>query len=101
MKRDPENAELVLNDDLIATENGGELIGGSQREDNVDLLIERIKAEGLNQADYEWYIDIRRYGSVPHSGFGIGLERTVRWICGIEHVRETIPFPRTIGRLKP
>jgi len=101
MKRDPENAELVLNDDLIATENGGELIGGSQREDDVNLLIERIKHEGLNQADYEWYIDIRRYGSVPHSGFGIGLERTVRWICGIEHVRETIPFPRTIGRLKP
>lgn len=101
MKRDPENSELVLNDDLIATENGGELIGGSQREDDVDLLVERINREGLNQADYEWYLDIRRYGSVPHSGFGIGLERTVRWICGIEHVRETIPFPRTIGRLKP
>lgn len=101
MKRDPQNADLVLNDDLIATEGGGELIGGSQREDDVNLLIERINNEGLNQADYEWYLDVRRYGSVPHSGFGIGLERAVRWICGIEHVRETIPFPRTIGRLKP
>lgn len=101
MKRDPNNSDLVLNDDLIATEGGGELIGGSQREDDVNLLIERIDKEGLNRADYEWYLDIRRYGSVPHSGFGIGLERAVRWICGIEHVRETIPFPRTIGRLKP
>ncbi|MEK7213325.1 MAG: asparagine--tRNA ligase [Patescibacteria group bacterium] len=101
MKRDPQNQELVLNDDLIATENGGELIGGSQREDDIKLLEERIKAEGLNQADYEWYLDLRRYGSVPHSGFGIGLERTVRWIAGVEHVRECIPFPRTISRLKP
>ncbi len=101
MKIDPTNTDLVLNDDLIATDNGGELIGGSQREDSVELLTERIKAEGLNMADYEWYIDLRRFGSVPHSGFGIGLERAVRWICGIEHVRETILFPRTIGRLKP
>ncbi len=101
MKRDSVNPELVLNDDLIATEGGGELIGGSQREDNVDLLIERIKHEGLNMEDYEWYLDLRRYGSVPHSGFGIGLERAVRWVCGVEHIRECIPFPRTIGRLKP
>ena len=101
MKRDPQNENLVLNDDLIATEGGGELIGGSQREDDLNLLQERIKAEGLNQADYEWYLDIRRYGSVPHSGFGIGLERAVRWITGVEHIRECIPFPRTIGRLKP
>lgn len=101
MKRDPQNPELVLNDDLIATEGGGELIGGSQREDEIKLLEQRIKAEGLNQADYEWYLDLRRFGSVPHSGFGIGLERTVRWIAGVEHVRECIPFPRTISRLKP
>lgn len=101
MKRDAGNPDLVCNDDLIATDNGGELIGGSQREDNYDLLLERIKAEGLNVEDYQWYLDLRKYGSVPHSGFGIGLERTVRWICGIEHVRETIAFPRTIGRLKP
>ena len=101
MKRAAENTDLVYNDDLIATEGGGELIGGSQREEDVDVLLERIKAEGLNLEDYQWYLDIRRYGSVPHSGFGIGLERTVRWICGVEHIRECIPFPRTIGRLKP
>ena len=101
MKRDPQNEKYVLNDDLIATDGGGEIIGGSQREENVDVIIERMKAEGLNQADYEWYLDIRRYGSVPHSGFGIGLERAVRWITGAEHIREAIPFPRTIGRLKP
>ncbi len=101
VKHDPTNNDLVLNDDLIATENGGELVGGSQREENVQVLMERIQHEGLQQEDYEWYLDTRRYGSVPHSGFGIGLERTVRWICGVEHVRECIPFPRTIGRLKP
>ncbi len=101
VKHDPNNDNLVLNDDLIATENGGELIGGSQREENVQVLKQRIQHEGLQQEDYEWYLDTRRYGSVPHSGFGIGLERTVRWICGVEHVRECIPFPRTIGRLKP
>lgn len=101
MKRDPENADLVLNDDLIATEGAGELIGGSQREDNFDLLLLRIKDEGLNESDYDWYLDLRKYGSVPHSGFGIGLERTVRWITGVEHIRECIPFPRTIGRLRP
>ncbi|TAN34052.1 asparagine--tRNA ligase [Patescibacteria group bacterium] len=101
MKRDSANTELVLNDDLIATEGGGELIGGSQREDDFDLLLERIKKEGLNADDYQWYLDLRRYGSVPHSGFGIGLERTVRWLAGAEHIRECIPFPRTIGRLKP
>ncbi len=101
MKRDPGNPDLVLNDDLIATDNGGEIIGGSQREDNYDLLLEKITAEGLNLEDYKWYLDLRKYGSAPHSGFGIGLERTVRWICGIEHIRECIPFPRTIARLKP
>lgn len=101
MKRDSISQELVLNDDLIATDGGGEIIGGSQREDDIDLLEKRIKAEGLNQEDYEWYLDLRCYGAVPHSGFGIGLERTVRWISGAEHIRECIPFPRTIGRLKP
>ncbi|MEK7681141.1 MAG: asparagine--tRNA ligase [Patescibacteria group bacterium] len=101
MKRDPNNAELVLNDDLIAIEGAGEIIGGSQREDDFDLLLSRIKAEGLSEADYEWYTDLRKYGSVPHAGFGIGLERMVRWISGTEHIRECIPFPRTTGRLKP
>ncbi len=101
MKQDPENPDLVLNDDLIATEGAGEISGGSQREDNFDLLLAKIKAEGLPQADYDWYLDLRKYGSVPHSGFGIGLERIVRWITGVEHIRECIPFPRTISRLRP
>ena len=101
MKRDLENADLVLNDDLIATEGAGELIGGSQREDDYELLLGRIIAEGLNPEEYQWYLDLRKYGSVPHSGFGIGLERAVRWITGVEHIRECIPFPRTIGRLRP
>ncbi len=101
MKTDPSDATRVFNDDLIATEGGGELIGGSQREENVDILLARIKEEGLNQADYEWYLDTRRFGGVPHAGFGIGLERVVRWISGVEHIRECIPFPRTIGRLRP
>jgi len=101
MKRDPQNAELVLNDDLIGIEGAGELIGGSQREDDHELLLQRIKEEGLNVEDYQWYLDLRKYGSVPHSGFGIGLERTVRWIAGTQHIRECIPFARTITRLKP
>lgn len=100
-KRDPENPNLVLNADLLAPENGGEIIGGSQREEDVTSLEQRIAEEGLNRADYEWYLDIRKYGSVPHSGFGIGLERAVRWITGVEHIRECIPFPRLITRLKP
>lgn len=101
MKVDPKNPNIVLNDDLIATDNGGEIAGGSQREDDYDLLLEKIKHENYNLDDYKWYLDLRQYGSVPHSGFGIGLERIVRWICGFEHIRESIPFPRTIGRLKP
>lgn len=101
MKIDSDNSDLVLNDDLIGIEGAGELIGGSQREDNYDLLLERIKHEGLNEKDYEWYLDLRKYGAVPHSGFGIGVERVVRWISGAEHIRECIPFPRTINRLKP
>ncbi len=101
MKIDPEDSSRVLNDDLIAIEEAGEIIGGSQREDDFDLLLKRIKHEGLSEKDYEWYTDLRKYGSVPHSGFGIGLERMVRWMCGVEHIRECIPFPRTINRLKP
>lgn len=101
MKIDPEDASRVLNDDLIATEGAGEIIGGSQREDNFDLLLERIREENLPEAEYEWYTDLRKYGSVPHSGFGIGVERMVRWMSGVEHIRECIPFPRTVNRLKP
>jgi len=101
MKRDPENPDLVLGSDLIAPEGHGEIIGGSEREDNYDLLLERMKEEKLPIEDFQWYLDLRKYGSVPHSGFGYGLERLTGWICGIHHIRETIPFPRMINRLKP
>ena len=101
MKRDPKDDSRVLNNDMLAPEGYGEIIGGSERETDYDLLVERMKEEGLNPKEYEWYLDLRKYGSVPHSGFGIGLERYVRWICGIEHIRETIPFPRMINRIRP
>jgi asparaginyl-tRNA synthetase len=101
MKRDPKNPEYVLNADLLAPEGYGEIIGGSQREDNYDVLIERIKEHKLDPKVFEWYLDLRKYGSVPHSGFGYGLERITGWICGTPHIRETIPFPRMISRLKP
>lgn len=101
MKPDPNDPGFVLNDDMLAPEGYGEVIGGSQRIDDYALLKERVLAHGLKLEDFDWYLDLRRYGSVPHGGFGIGLERTVAWICGLEHVRETIPFARTLNRLKP
>ncbi|MFQ5797673.1 MAG: asparagine--tRNA ligase [Bacteroidota bacterium] len=101
MKRDPKNKELALAVDVLAPEGYGEIIGGSQREDNYDTLLQRIKEHNLPQQAFEWYLDLRRYGSVPHAGFGLGVERTVGWICGLDHVRETIPFPRMIYRLTP
>jgi asparaginyl-tRNA synthetase len=101
MKRDPENPKVALAVDVLAPEGYGEIIGGSQREDNLDFLLERIEQHKLPQNFFEWYLDLRRFGSVPHSGFGLGLERTVTWICGIEHLRETIPFPRMIYRNTP
>ena len=101
MKRDPSDPSRVLNADLLAPEGYGEIIGGSQREDNLDLLIERMKEHKLPIKEFEWYLDTRRYGSVPHSGFGYGLERIVTWLCGLKHVRESIPFPRLINRLRP
>jgi len=101
MKRDPENENLALAVDVLAPEGYGEIIGGSQREDDLNKLLERIKEHNLPQEAFEWYLDLRRYGSVPHSGFGLGLERTVGWICGLEHLRETIPFPRMIYRNTP
>ncbi len=101
MKRDPENPKLALAVDVLAPEGYGEIIGGSQREDDFDLLLQRIKDHNLPQEAFEWYLDLRRYGSVPHSGFGLGVERTVAWICGLDHVRETIPFPRMIYRNTP
>ena len=101
MKRHPDNPEVVKGVDLLAPEGYGEIIGGSERETDCELLIERIKEHGLNQEDFEWYLDLRRFGSVPHSGFGLGLERLVRWVCGLNHVRETAPFPRRYGRITP
>jgi asparaginyl-tRNA synthetase len=101
MKRDPENPKLALAVDVLAPEGYGEIIGGSQREDDLDLILERLKEHNLPQSAFEWYLDLRRYGSVPHAGFGLGVERTVSWICGLDHVRETIPFARMIYRLTP
>ena len=101
MRRDPKNEDLALCADLIAPEGFGEIIGGSEREADYDTLLKRIKEHKLPQKAFEWYLDLRKYGSVPHSGFGIGLERIVGWICGTPHVRETIPFPRMINRLYP
>ena len=101
MKTDPDDERVVKNVDLLAPQGYGEIIGGSQREDDLDTLVSRIAAKDLNPDDYEWYTDLRKYGSVPHGGFGLGIERTVSWICGLKHVRETIPFPRTMGRMHP
>jgi asparaginyl-tRNA synthetase len=101
MKRDPKNPKLALAVDVLAPEGYGEIIGGSQREDDLAALLDRVKEQNLPREAFEWYIDLRRYGSVPHSGFGLGVERTVSWICGLEHLREAIPFPRMIYRLTP
>ncbi len=95
------DSDLVYAADLIAPDGYGELIGGSQRIDDLDLLKRRLDEEGLPHEPYEWYLDLRRYGSVPHSGFGLGVERTIAWVCGLDHVRETIPFPRQINRIYP
>lgn len=101
MKPDPDRPETVLGADMLAPEGYGEVIGGGQRLEDLALLEERIKEHKLPEEAYSWYVDLRRYGSVPHSGFGLGVERTVAWICGIEHIRETIAFPRTLYRLYP
>lgn len=100
MKRDPQDPTKVLGVDVIAP-GAGEVVGGSVREDDLQLLQQRIEHERLPQAAFQWYLDLRRYGSVPHAGFGIGLERSLSWICGVEHVRECIPFPRTLERIYP
>ena len=101
MKRDSDNPDLALGVDMIAPEGYGEIIGGGQREDNLDILIDTIRHHDLPLGPFKWYLDLRKFGSVPHSGFGLGLERTVAWICGTKHIRETIPFPRTMSRLEP
>ncbi|MDD4607033.1 MAG: asparagine--tRNA ligase [Patescibacteria group bacterium] len=101
MKHDPEDQDLALCDDLLAPEGYGEIIGGSQREDDYEILLKRMQDHKLPMKDFGWYLDLRKYGSVPHSGFGYGLERIVAWTCGLKHVRETIPFPRMLTRLRP
>ena len=94
MQPDPARPEVVLGADLLAPEGYGEIVGGGERIHDLALLERRLEEMKLPRAEYAWYVDLRRYGSVPHSGFGIGIERTVAWVCGLEHVRETIPFPR-------
>ena len=101
MKRDPKDDRLSLSCDLLAPEGYGEIVGGGEREDDLEKLQSRVAEHGLPAEAFEWYFDLRRYGSVPHAGFGMGIERALTWICGIEHVRETIPFPRMLHRLKP
>jgi asparaginyl-tRNA synthetase len=101
MKENPEDPRTVLCDDLLAPEGYGEIIGGSQREDDYDRLLSRIHEEGLPVEAYNWYLDLRKYGTFVHSGFGLGLERTVSWICGLPHLREAIAFPRMMHRLRP
>jgi asparaginyl-tRNA synthetase len=101
MQPDPDRPELALAFDMIAPEGYGEIIGGSQRIHDYDLLLKRLREHNLPEEPFQWYLDLRRYGSVPHAGFGMGLERTVAWICGTEHIREVIPFPRMIYRVYP
>jgi asparaginyl-tRNA synthetase len=101
MQPDPERPEVALCADLLAPEGYGEIIGGSQRIHDPDLLERRIREYGLKVEDYQWYLDLRRYGTVPHSGFGMGIERAVCWITGTRHIREAIPFPRMLYRIYP
>ena len=101
MKENPADPRTVLNNDMLAPEGYGEIIGGSQREDDYDKLLSRIRAEGLPEEAYGWYLDLRKYGTFVHAGFGLGVERTVAWICGIPHIREAIAFPRTLYKLWP
>jgi asparaginyl-tRNA synthetase len=101
MKENPDDPRTVLNNDLLAPEGIGEIIGGSQREDDYDKLLSRIRELGLPEENYGWYLDLRKYGTFVHSGFGLGVERTVAWICGIPHIREAIAFPRMMTKLYP
>ena len=101
MEPDPQRPELALCVDVLAPEGYGEIVGGSQRMSSYELLVQRIREHGLPEEAFKWYLDLRKYGSVPHGGFGMGIERVVAWICGLEHVRETIPFARTLHRLYP
>ena len=101
MKGDPQDPRLALCVDMLAPEGYGEIVGGGQREDHLQTLESKIDAHGLPREAFAWYLALRRYGSVPHAGFGMGIERVVAWLCGLHHVRETIPFPRTMQHLYP
>ncbi len=101
MKPDPDRPEVALGVDVLAPEGYGEIIGGGERISDFDLLVARIKEHGLPQEAFEWYLDLRRFGTVPHGGFGMGIERVVSWICGLEHLREAIPYPRMLYRMYP
>jgi len=101
MQSDPERPELAMCVDVLASEGYGEVIGGGQRADNLEYLLKQIKAHELPEEAFDWYLDLRKYGTFPHGGFGMGIERCTAWLCGIEHIRETIPFPRMLYRLKP
>ena len=101
MKPDAARPELSLSVDVLAPEGYGEIVGGGERLDDYALLLDRIRQHDLPREAFEWYLDLRRYGSVPHAGFGMGIERVVAWICGLEHIRETIPYPRMLYRLTP
>ena len=101
MKPDPENPEVVLNFDILAPEGYGEIVGGSQRVDDLQTLLDKLEEHELPKEPLEWYIDLRKYGSVPHAGYGVGLSRFLTWICKRNHIRETLPFPRLMHRLHP
>jgi asparaginyl-tRNA synthetase len=101
LKRNPEDTRFARGVDVLAPEGYGEIVGGGERETNETLLKEKILEHDLPMSEFEWYLDLRRFGSVPHAGFGLGLERLVSWVCKLQHVRETIPFPRMYGRLTP
>lgn len=101
MAQEPDRPDTCRSSDLLAPEGYGEIIGGGERSGNLAFLEAQIERHNLPRDAYEWYLDLRRYGSVPHSGFGLGIERTVMWICGLDHIRETIPFPRLLGRMYP
>ena len=101
MQPEPGRPEVVRGVDVLAPEGFGEIIGGGERLDDYDILKKRIAEHGLDEQRYAWYLDVRRYGSVPHAGFGMGLERCVAWICNLQHVRETIPYPRMLNKIYP
>jgi asparaginyl-tRNA synthetase len=101
MREDPKKPGTVLSADLLAPQGHGEIIGGSERTWELDELLSRLKEQKMREADYKWYIELRKYGSVPHAGFGLGIERLVKWMLNLEHIRDAIPFPRVINRVYP